>query len=218
VPLSEQRFDDIIPAGLPSGLLERRPDIQAAEAQLRAANAKIGAAIAAMYPTISLTGSTGTVGNAITDLFQQGTGFWKVAANLMQPVIDKDRNRQQVALERARTEAAVGQYEKTVLTAFREVEDGLVAVQRFREEAQAASRAAAAARRSVTLANMRYEGGVDTYLNVLDAQRAELDAELHESELQRQRRVAVVQLYKALGGGWDPVTDTLALPPKTVKR
>jgi multidrug efflux system outer membrane protein len=127
-------------------------------------------------------------------------------------VINKDRNKEQVAAERARTEAAVGQYEKTVLVAFQEVEDGLVAVQRLRDEAAAASRAATAARRSVFLANLRYEGGVDSYLNLLDSQREQLNAELLESELQRQQRVAVVQLYKALGGGWDPGTDTLAVP------
>jgi len=100
-----------------------------------------------------------------------------------------------------------------VLTAFEEVEDGLVSVQRLREEADAATRAATAARRSVVLAGKRYEGGVDNYLNLLDAQREQLDAELQESSLQREQRVAIVRLYRALGGGWDPVTDTLALPP-----
>ncbi|HEY4649615.1 MAG TPA: TolC family protein, partial [Gemmatimonadales bacterium] len=129
------------------------------------------------------------------------------------PILNSGRNRKQVAAERARTEAAVGQYERTVLTAFEEVEDGLVAVQRLREEADAAGRAATAARRSVVLAGKRYEGGVDNYLNLLDAQREQLDAELQESQLQREQRVAVVRLYRALGGGWDPVTDTLALPP-----
>ena len=110
----------------------------------------------------------------------------------------------------------MGQYERTVLTAFQEVEDGLVSVQRLREEADAAARAATAARRSVVLAGKRYEGGVDNYLNLLDAQRTQLDAELQESQLQQQQRVAVVQLYRALGGGWDAVTDTLALPlPKS---
>ncbi|MGH7619198.1 MAG: efflux transporter outer membrane subunit, partial [Gemmatimonadaceae bacterium] len=212
LPLTEQRFDNVIPAGLPSGLLERRPDIRQAEEQLRAANARIGAAIAAMFPTITLTAAGGSVSDEVTGLFRAGTGFWRLAANLAQPVINKDRNREQVAAERARTEAAVAQYEKTVLTAFQEVEDGLVAVRRLREEAAAVSRAAVAARQSVQLANLRYEGGVDSYLNLLDSQREELNAELLESELQRQQRVAVVQLYKALGGGWDPVTDTLALP------
>jgi multidrug efflux system outer membrane protein len=210
LPLARQPFDNVIPAGLPSSLLARRPDIRRAEEELRAANAQVGAAIAAMFPTISLTATAGTVSDELTGLF--GTGFWRVAANLLQPVINRDRNREQVALERARTEAAVGAYERTVLTAFQEVEDGLVAVRRLREEAQAAARAVTAAQRSVFLANMRYEGGVDNYLNLLDAQRAQLDAELNESELQRQQRVAVVQLYKALGGGWDPTTDALAMP------
>jgi len=218
LPLTAQRFETVIPAGLPSRLLERRPDIRAAEERLRAANARIGAAMAAMFPTISLTGAIGTVSSELTDLFRPGTGFWRLSATLLQPVIDKDRNKEQVAAERARTEEAVGEYEKTVLAAFQEVEDGLVAVQRLNEEAAAAGRAVTAARRSVVLADLRYQGGVDTYLNLLDSQREELNAELLESQLQRQRRVAVVQLYKALGGGWDPVTDTLALPPRTADR
>ena len=210
--LADQSVPNEIPAGLPAELLTRRPDIRAAEEQLRAANAHIGAALAAMFPTISLTARGGTASDALQELFTTGTGYWSIATNLLQPIIDKNRNRQQVAAERARTEAAVGRYEKTVLIAFQEVEDGLVAVRRLREEAAAAARAATAARLSVTLARARYEGGVDNYLNLLDAQREQLNAELHESEVRRQHLVAVVQLYKALGGGWDPVTDTLAMP------
>jgi multidrug efflux system outer membrane protein len=210
--LTQQQFPNVIPAGLPAELLERRPDIRQAEEQLHAANARIGSAIAAMFPTISLTAAGGTVSDDIGRMFKSGTGFWNIAGNLLQPLLNSGRNRKQVAAERARTEAAVGQYEQTVLTALREVEDGIVGVQRLREEAEAAGRASAAARLAVGLAADRYEGGVDTYLNLLDAQRTQLDAELNESQLQRQQRVAVVQLYKALGGGWDPVTDTLAVP------
>jgi len=211
-PLTEQDFPDVIPAGLPSELLERRPDVQQAEQELRAANAQIGAAIAALFPTISLTGSGGTASRDIDNLFSAGTGFWNLAVNLFQPLINRGRNLKQVQAERARTEGAIAFYERTVLTAFREVEDGLVGVQRLRDEADAAGRAAEAARQSVGLASLRYEGGVDNYLNLLDAQRELLTAELQESQLLRLQRVAVVQLYKALGGGWDPVTDTLAVP------
>ena len=214
LPLARQGIPKVIPAGLPSNLLTRRPDVRQAEEQLRAANARIGAAKAAMFPTISLTANGGSVSDEFGRLFDGGTGFWRLAPNLFQPIINTGRNRKQIAAERARTEAALAQYDKTVLTAFQEVEDQLVAVQRLREEAEAAGRASTAARRTVSLAGMRYEGGVDNYLTLLDAQRAQLDAELQESGLQRQYRVAVVQLYKALGGGWDPVTDTLALPPK----
>jgi multidrug efflux system outer membrane protein len=213
LPLNQQQFPNVIPAGLPSQLLERRPDIRQAEEQLHAANARIGAAIAALFPTISLTAAGGSASDDIGNLFKTGTGFFNIAANLLQPIINSGRNHKQIAAERARTEAAVGQYERTVLIAFEEVEDGLVSVQRLREEADAATRAATAARRSVVLAGKRYEGGVDNYLNLLDAQREQLDAELQESALQREQRVAVVRLYRALGGGWDPVTDTLALPP-----
>jgi len=211
-PLTEQDFPDVIPAGLPSELLERRPDVQQAEQELRAANAQIGAAIAALFPTISLTGSGGTASRDIDNLFSAGTGFWNLAVNLFQPLINRGRNLKQVQAERARTEGAIAFYERTVLTAFREVEDGLVGVQRLRDEADAAGRAAEAARQSVGLASLRYEGGVDNYLNLLDAQRELLTAELQESQLLRLQRVAVVQLYKALGGGWDPVTATLAVP------
>ena len=210
--LSQQGIPTVIPAGLPSQLLTRRPDVRQAEEQLHAANARIGAAVASLFPTISLTASAGTISDELGQLFSSGTGFWRLAPNLLQPVLNSGRNRRQIAAERARTEAAIGQYQKTVLTAFREVEDELVAVQRLREEAEAAGRASTASRRSVLLAGLRYEGGVDNYLTLLDAQRAQLDAELQESGLQRQYRVAVVQLYKALGGGWDPVTDTLAMP------
>lgn len=211
-PLTEQDFPHLIPAGLPSELLLRRPDVQQAEQELRASNALIGAAIASLFPTISLTGGGGTVTRDFDNLFKEGTGFWNLALNLFQPIINRGRNLKQVAVERARTEAAVAFYERTVLTAFREVEDGIVGVQRLRDEADAAGRAAEAARQAVDLASLRYEGGVDSYLNLLDAQRELLTAELQESQLVRLQRVAVVQLYKALGGGWDPVTDTLALP------
>jgi multidrug efflux system outer membrane protein len=217
LPLTAQQVPDVIPAGIPSELLTRRPDIRQAEEQLHAANARIGAAIAAMFPTISLTAAGGTASEDLGNLFKSGFGFWNVAVNLFQPILNRGRNVKQVALERARTEAAVGNYERTVLTAFQEVEDGLVSVQRLREEAAAAGRAAAAAGRSVVLAGLRYEGGVDNYLNLLDAQRSLLDAQLAESDLQRQHRVAVVRLYRALGGGWDPVTDTLAVPPPRTK-
>jgi multidrug efflux system outer membrane protein len=211
-PVVQLGIPAVIPAGLPSSLLGRRPDVRQAEEQLHAANARVGAAMAAMFPTISLTATGGSISDELGSLGKTGTGFWRVAPSLLLPVINTSRNRRQVAAERARTEAALGQYEKTVLTAFREVEDQLVGVQRLREEADAAARASTAARRSVFLAGMRYEGGVDNYLALLDAQRVQLDAALQQSGLEREYRVAVVQLYKALGGGWDPVTDTLAMP------
>ena len=215
--LTDQAFPSVIPAGLPSELLQRRPDVRQAEEELRATNAQIGAAIAALFPTISLTARGGTVSDDLGSLFSAGTGFWNLAANLFQPLINRGRNLKQVAAERARTEAAVAQYEKAVLSAFREVEDGLVAVQRLQEEAEAGQRSVEAARRTVELASLRYEGGVDNYLNLLDAQRVLLDAELNTSGAVRRQKVAVVQLYKALGGGWDPVTDSLAMPPKPEK-
>ena len=210
--LAEQTFPTVVPAGLPSELLLRRPDVQQAEEELRAANAQIGAAIAALFPTISLTAGAGTASTQLSSLFSAGTGFWNIAANLFQPLINRGRNLKQVAAERARTEAALARYEQAVLASFREVEDGLVGVKRLQEEAAAGYRTVVAARKTVELATLRYEGGVDNYLNLLDAQRVLLDAELNTSAVVRRQKVAVVQLYKALGGGWDTVTDTLAMP------
>jgi len=210
--LINQQFRTEIPPGLPSGLLTRRPDVREAEQQLRAANAMIGAAIAARFPTISLTGAGGTRTDGIENLFKAGTGFWNLATNVLLPILNAGRSGKQVALERARTEAAVARYDQVVLNAFREVENGLVSLEQLQTQVAAAVRQVAAARRAVVLAADRYQGGVDSYTTLLDAQRVLADAELGESSLQRQQRVAVVQLYRALGGGWDPVTDSLSLP------
>jgi multidrug efflux system outer membrane protein len=211
-PLEVMDFPATVPPGLPASLLERRPDVREAEERLRSANARIGAAIAARFPTISLNGAGASISEEVGDLFQSGTGFWNFAVNLFQPILDSGRNRQQVEIERARTEAAVAQYEVAVLAAFREVEDALVGIQQYQLQLEAANRQAIAARRAVEIAQDRYQGGVDSYLTLLDAQRVLFDAELDESVLLRAQRVSMVQLYKALGGGWDPVTDSLALP------
>ena len=210
--LMHQTFPAKVPAGLPSTLLQRRPDVREAEEELRSANAMIGAAIAARFPTISLTGAGGTRSDMVDNLFKTGTGFWNLFGNVLLPILNAGRSGKQVALERARTEAALAHYDQVVLGAFREVEDGLVALQQLQIQVDAAVRQVAAARRAVSLAADRYHGGVDSYTTLLDAQRIQADAELGESSLQRQQRVAVVQLYRALGGGWDPVTDTLAVP------
>jgi multidrug efflux system outer membrane protein len=210
--LMNQNFRTQIPPGLPSSLLQRRPDIRAAEQELRAANAQIGAAIAARFPTISLTGAGGWRTDDIGNLFKAGTGFWHLATNVLLPILNAGRSGKQVQVERARTEAAVARYDQVVLNAFAEVENGLVELQQLQIQVGAAVRQVAAARRAVVLAADRYQGGVDSYTTLLDAQRVLGDAELGESSVQRQQRVAVVQLYRALGGGWDPVTDSLAIP------
>jgi len=210
--LINQEFRTTVPPGLPSALLQRRPDVREAEQELRSANAMIGAAIAARFPTISLTGAGGTRTDDISNLFKAGTGFWHLATNVLLPIINSGRSGKQVQVERARTEAAVARYDNVVLNAFREVENGLVALQQLQIEVGASVRQVAAARRALVLAADRYHGGVDSYTTLLDAQRVLGDAELGESSVQRQQRVAVVQLYRALGGGWDPVTDSLSIP------
>jgi len=211
-PLDVMDFPATVPPGLPATLLERRPDIRAAEEQLHSANARIGAAIAARFPTISLTGAGASISEEMGDLFQTGTGFWNLAVGLFLPILDSGRSGRQVDLERARTEGAVAQYEAAVLNAFREVEDALIGIQQYQLQLEAANRQAIAARRAVEIAADRYQGGVDSYLTLLDAQRVLFGAELDESILLRAQRVSMIQLYKALGGGWDPVTDSLAVP------
>ena len=210
--LNAQHFPARVPPGLPSTLLLRRPDVSEAGQQLRSANAMIGAAIAARFPTISLTGAGGTRSDAVDNLFKTGTGFWNLFGNVLLPILNAGRSGKQVAMERARTEGALAHYDQVVLGAFREVEDGLIALQQLQIQADAGARQVAAARRAVSIATDRYQGGVDSYTTLLDAQRVLADAELNESALQRQERVAVVQLYRALGGGWDPVTDTMTVP------
>jgi outer membrane protein, multidrug efflux system len=199
--LIDQSHSPELPAGLPSALIERRPDIQQAEQQLVAANAQIGVAKAAYFPEISLTGTGGTVSSALASLFT--TGFWSVAGSIVQPVFDAGRRKSHVALERARTEEAVLVYQQTIQRAFREVSDALVGYRHardFRAEQALLVQAAADAR---GLADIRYRGGVSSHLEVLDSDTRLNEAELglaagHLTELN-----AYVEVYRALGGGWN---------------
>ena len=202
--LEQQLLPPGVPSGLPSELLQRRPDVLASEAELAAQTARIGIAEAARWPSLSLTGSLGLETDDLSNLNDSGSDFWNAGISLLAPVFNAGRNKDRVAVERARTEQALLSYEQAVLRAFREVEDSLVAARTYREEYAARQRQVAAARSAAVLSRARYNGGVTSYLEVLDTERSLFSAELSESQTLRLYFNAVIELYKALGGGWNP--------------
>ncbi|MEE4184441.1 MAG: efflux transporter outer membrane subunit [Gammaproteobacteria bacterium] len=209
---AEQRLAPAIPVGLPSQLLERRPDIRRAERALAAQTARIGIAQSLRFPAIRLTGSFGVASDELSGL-SSGTTIWGVGIDLFAPLIDAGRRRAQVAAEVARTEAAVNVYEQTVLAALREVEDALAGIQGYRRELAARTRQVRAARSASNLSRARYDGGVTDYLEVLDSERSLFNAQLAASQVRRLELVSLVQLYRALGGGWTP-DDIDRAPPE----
>ena len=192
-----------VPAGLPSELLERRPDIRLAEAALVAANARIGVAKAEYFPRISLTGLFGVESSDLSDLFKSGSRIWGLGAGLAQPLFNAGRLRGNVDFAEARQREALIEYERAIHQSFREVEDALVAHRKAREALAQHSIAVRASREALDVAESRYRSGLTTYLDVLDAQRTLLAAEVEESRTLLTQLVAVVQLYRALGGGWE---------------
>ena len=202
--LQQQVMPPAIPAGLPSELLQRRPDVLSSEASLAAQTARIGVAQAARWPSLSLTGALGFESGELSDLTRSGSDFWSAGAGLFAPVFNAGRNKSRVEIERARTEQALLAYQQTVLRAFAEVEDALVAVRTYREEHAARRRQVEAARSAARLSRARYDGGVTSYLEVLDTERSLFSAELTESQTLRLYIDAIIGLYKALGGGWNP--------------
>lgn len=199
--LSEQRLLADIPAGLPSDLLILRPDIRAAEQRLISANANIGAARAAFFPRISLTGSIGTVSTELSDLFGSGTGTWSFMPQISLPIFDGGRNRANLALSEVRKNQAVVAYEQTIQVAFREVADALVARDNLEEQVAAQERLRAAQAERLTLAEQRYASGVASYLDVLDAQRELFSAEQGLVQMRQLRLTNSIDFYRALGGG-----------------
>ena len=192
------------PAGLPSALLERRPDIRQAEQALVSANAQIGVARAAMLPTISLTGTDGWESKALSSLLQGSSAIWSLGFALTLPIFDWGRFQARTDAAIAREHQAVATYQKSIETGFREVADALTNARQSTEaEADYAMRLGAA-RRTLRLAKLRYESGYSAYLEVLDAQRTANDAELAFVRNRQLRLSASVDLMKALGGGWAP--------------
>jgi outer membrane protein, multidrug efflux system len=200
--LTDQSQPPSIPAGLPSSLLERRPDIRAAEQNLIAANAIIGVAKAAYFPRVSLTGLFGFQSSQLSNLFTGPARIWQFVPQVTQPIFTGGRLRSNVRLAEAEQQLALIQYERTIQTAFREVSDTLIQYQKVREVRAQREQLVETLRDRSRLSYMRYRGGVDTLLNALDADRDFFEAELGLAETQRDELLTLVQLYRALGGGW----------------
>jgi NodT family efflux transporter outer membrane factor (OMF) lipoprotein len=192
-----------IPLGLPSELLERRPDIAAAERRVASANAQIGIAVAAYYPQVFLSASGGFESTAIGTLFQGPSALWSVGGSAFETVLDGGRRRAVTQQARDNHAATVASYRENVLEAFQQVEDNLAALRLLDEELATQQVAVAAAQRSVDLSTARYKRGITTYLEVLTAQSIALADERTAADLMTRRMTASVQLIKALGGGWD---------------
>jgi outer membrane protein, multidrug efflux system len=202
--LDEQRLPATVPAGLPSALLDRRPDIREAEQTLAAATANIGEAKALLFPRIALTGSYGFASTDFDTLFEGPSKSWNIIGNLLQPIFHAGKNKRRVEITESRQRQMLYTYERTILQAFRETEDALVSYRKIGEQRQAQADRVGAERKVLELAELRYRGGVAAYLEVLDAQRSLFDAELDEAQTIGGHLVSLVRLYKALGGGWPP--------------
>jgi multidrug efflux system outer membrane protein len=200
--LTEQQLPPEVPPGLPSALLERRPDIRAAEQNLIAANAQIGVARAAYFPTLSLSGALGGASTQLSSLFSGPASLWNLTSQITQPIFTAGRLKSGVKLAEAEHERTLVQYEKTIQTAFAETSDALIAHQRFRESREQQEALERTLEDRLRLAYLRYHGGVDTQLNALDADRDLFQAQLDLARLRLEEILSVVQLYKALGGGW----------------
>jgi len=200
--LTEQPEPPEIPPGLPSELLERRPDIREAEEQLIAANAEIGVARAAYFPQISLNGTGGFQSSALSNLFTGPAGAWSFGASLTQPIFTGGKLRSGVRLAEARQKTAVLVYQQSIQTAFRSVSDALVAYRKTREFREQEELLFQSAQDAARLSHMRYTGGVTGYLEVLTNETNAFSAELAVVQAHQSELLALVQLYEALGGGW----------------
>lgn len=191
-----------VPAGLPASLIDRRPDVRQAEEELHAAMARIGVAQGALLPAFTLTGEYGSQSEDFSNLFKSSSEIYQLFGGVSIPIFTGGRVGKQVDVARARAEQARYSYEQTVLVALQEVNDALVGVRATRAVTAAQERQAEALRSAYRLADRRYQNGISSYLEVLDAQRNLFAAELALAQAQRQQLAAAVQLYKALGGGW----------------
>jgi multidrug efflux system outer membrane protein len=200
--LDDQKVPGAVPAGLPSELLERRPDVREAEQRLAAFTANIGQAKALLFPRIALTGSYGFASTDLDTLFEGPSKAWNIIGNLLQPIFHAGKNRRRVEITESQQRQALYEYERTILEAFRENDDALVAYRKTGEQRLAQGERVKAERKVLELAELRYRGGVSAYLEVLDAQRSLFGAELDETATIGAHLVSLVRLYKALGGGW----------------
>jgi len=191
-----------IQPGLPSDLLERRPDILETEHTLKAANANIGAARAAFFPIIALTASTGTTSSQLSQLFSSGTGVWSFSPQVTLPIFNGGQNRANLDAAKISQRIEIADYEKAIQTAFREVADALVGVSSYSKQIDQQTELVSTQQRRYELANVRYLHGADTYLNVLTAQQDLFSAQQGLITAQFNRLSSQISLYQALGGGW----------------
>lgn len=199
----------IVPVGLPSELLQRRPDIIQAEQLLEASSARIGVAKAAFFPTIKLTSTAGLASADLGMLFTGASRMWSVGPSVHLPIFEGGRNRANLKAAEARYEQSIATYRGTILSAFREVEDALSQLATLTSQSEAVRRALLSARDTAALANERYQRGLSSYLEVVDAQRVALQAERQDTQLRGQRAISTILLAKALGGGWKNTRSSL---------
>ena len=198
--LSDQRLPDSLPVGLPSSLLERRPDMRQAEYRLRAANARVGVAQTDLFPKIRLTGYYGFESDELSSLLKSPAGY--ILGNLVQPIFAMGKNRAKVKAEKARYEQEVYAYEKSVLIAFKEVNNAIVTARKVKEIRSSMENLESSARKYLELAQLQYINGVTSYMDVLDAQRGLLEAQIGLNDAVLSELLSIVNLYKALGGGY----------------
>jgi multidrug efflux system outer membrane protein len=213
--LAEQVLPPDIPTGLTSDLLLRRPDVQASEQALVAANARIGVAEAQRFPFIGLTAGAGAASDDLSRITHGGAGLWSIGGSLLQPLFNFGKNKRRVEIAEAQTRQALYGYEASVQQAFREVEDALAAVRTSRERAEVLERQVVAARAALVLSEARYDQGVTSYLEVLIQQTTAFDAELGASQARRDQLASIVGLYSSLGGGWLNLSPELEEPTGT---
>ncbi|MEN3292982.1 MAG: outer membrane protein multidrug efflux system [Burkholderiales bacterium] len=216
VRLDGQRILADIPAGLPSDLLARRPDILQSEALLQSENANIGAARAAFFPRIALTGTLGTASSTLSGLFAAGSGAWSFVPSLIAPIFNAGANQANLDVAVLQKDIGIAQYEKAIQVAFREVSDGLAARGTYDNQLAALQRYTDAQQRRLDLANMLYVNGVDNYLNVLTAQTDLYNAQQALVAARLNRLTSLVDLYRALGGGWLEHSGDQPLPADTL--
>ncbi|MBZ5521785.1 MAG: efflux transporter outer membrane subunit [Acidobacteriia bacterium] len=208
----------VVPAGVPSDVLERRPDVAQAERQMAAQNAQIGVARSAFFPSIGISGSGGFESTDLANILTAPSGFWALGANVAQAVLSGGRRRAQVEFARSGYDASVANYRQSVLNSFQEVEDGLAGLRILSEASQTQQKAVEAAQRALQIATDRYTGGLVTYLDVITAEQTLLDNQRLAAQILRQRLVTSVGLIKALGGGWDAASLQAVQVKATIKQ
>jgi outer membrane protein, multidrug efflux system len=202
LPIEQQPHPQEIPVGVPSQLIERRPDIQQAEAKLVAANARIGVARAQYFPQISLTSLGGSASNQLSSVFSSPNGYWYAAGSISEPIFDGGRIRSNYRLSKAQEQEMLLTYQKTILNAFKDVSNSLVSYKETREHREEQAEQVKSAADAVRLARLRYSGGNTSYLEVLTTDTDLYSAQLLLAQAQQQEAASLVQLYAALGGGW----------------